>query len=164
MDPVLYITAAVILHVLLVIYAADVEQRRDVVQAAVARPRVPEERGAGMPRRRRNMAAVMAHRRPQAEERERDQDQYEEDTEEPQNVQPTVKVGAKKQRKLEEKQAKKAQREEEAEQRAKEEQERREEEDYQKLKAEFIIEDQGEEEQLTEDQVTNPTLSTSYLY
>lgn len=42
---------------------------------------------------------------------------------------------------------------EEDERRAKEEQERREEEEYQKLKASFVIEDQGEEEQLSEDQV-----------
>lgn len=196
MDPVLYITAAVILLVLILFAVkvrgrtqqADVEQRRDVAQAAAVRARVPEERGAGMPRRRRNMAAVMAHRRPQAEERELDQyePEDEDDAAEPQNVQPTAKIGAKKQRKLEEKQAKKAQREaemeereerrrmqelrdqerrqeeererqielkqEEAERRAKEEQEKREEEEYQKLKAEFVIEDQGEEEQLTEDQ------------
>lgn len=199
MDPVLYITAAVILLVLILFAVkvrgrteqADVEQRRDVVQAAVARPRVPEERGAGMPRRRRNMAAEMARRRPQVEERELDQYEPEDEEEaaELQNVQPTAKIGAKKQRKLEEKQAKKAQREaemeereerrrmqelrdqerrqeeererqmelkqEEAERRAKEEQERREEEEYQKLKAEFIIEEQGEEEQLTEDQSRN---------
>ncbi|KAJ0062364.1 hypothetical protein NL108_010966, partial [Boleophthalmus pectinirostris] len=166
----------------------DAEQRREVVQAAMARPRVPEERGAGMPRRRRGMASVMANRRAQAEERP-EPDQYEPEDEEeaePQNVQPTGKIGAKKQRKLEEKQAKKAQREaemeereerrkmqelrdqekrqeeererqmelkqEEAERRAKEEQERREEEEYQKLKAEFVIEDQGEAEQLTEDE------------
>lgn len=44
---------------------------------------------------------------------------------------------------------------EEDERRAKEEQERREEEEYQKLKASFVIEDQGEEEQLSEDQVSN---------
>ncbi|TNN23773.1 hypothetical protein EYF80_066105 [Liparis tanakae] len=42
---------------------------------------------------------------------------------------------------------------EEDERRAKEEQDRRDEEEYLKLKASFIIEDQGEEEQLTEDQV-----------
>lgn len=44
---------------------------------------------------------------------------------------------------------------EEEEHRAKEEQERREEEEYLRLKASFIIEDQGEEEHLTEDQVTS---------
>lgn len=46
---------------------------------------------------------------------------------------------------------------EEEERRAKEEQERREEEEYLRLKASFTIEDQGEEEQLTEDQVRSPT-------
>lgn len=49
---------------------------------------------------------------------------------------------------------------EEDERRAKEEQERREEEEYQKLKASFIIEDQGEEEQLSEDQVSPQSLTT----
>lgn len=44
---------------------------------------------------------------------------------------------------------------EEEERHAKEEQERREEEEYLRLRASFIIEDQGEEEQLTEDQVTS---------
>lgn len=44
---------------------------------------------------------------------------------------------------------------EEMELRAKEEQEKREEEEYLKLKASFVIEDQGEEEQLTEDQVSS---------
>ncbi|MEQ2204454.1 hypothetical protein XENOCAPTIV_013444 [Xenoophorus captivus] len=42
---------------------------------------------------------------------------------------------------------------EEEERRAKEDQERREEEEYLRLKASFIIEDQGEQEQLSEDQV-----------
>lgn len=50
---------------------------------------------------------------------------------------------------------------EEDERRAKEEQERREEEEYLRLKASFIVEDQGEEEQLTEDQVTQQL--SSYL-
>uniref|UniRef100_A0AAV2LDS1 DDRGK domain-containing protein 1 n=1 Tax=Knipowitschia caucasica TaxID=637954 RepID=A0AAV2LDS1_KNICA len=81
MDPVLYVTAALILLVLILFTVkvrsntqqADVEQRREVAQAAAPRPRVPEERGAGMPRRRRGMASVMANRRAQAaEEREPD--------------------------------------------------------------------------------------------
>lgn len=46
--------------------------------------------------------------------------------------------------------------------RAKEEQEKREEEEYLKLKASFTVEDQGEEEQLTEDQVTS-LLSSHHL-
>ncbi|KAF7655140.1 hypothetical protein LDENG_00060080, partial [Lucifuga dentata] len=174
---------------------ADEEQRRDVIRAAGAPPRPAEERGAGMPRRRRNLAAVMANRRPA---RERDavdneenvqEEAAEEEEEEQPSFQPTGKIGAKKQRKLEEKQAKKAQREaeleereerrrmqelreqekreeeekerlqeekqEEAERRAKEEQEKREEEEYSKLKAAFVVEDQGEEEQLTEDESRN---------
>lgn len=44
--------------------------------------------------------------------------------------------------------------------RAKEEQERQEEEEYLRLKASFVVEEQGEEDQLTEDQVT-PSLPTS---
>lgn len=48
--------------------------------------------------------------------------------------------------------------------RAKEEQEKREEEEYLKLKASFIIEDQGEEEQLTQDQVASCSSSTSCFW
>lgn len=118
-----------------------------------------------------------------------EEEPVEEDEVEQQSFQPTAKVGAKKQRKLEEKQAKKAQREaemeereerrrmqelreqerqqaeekerlqeqkqEEQERRAKEEQEKREEEEYLRLKASFIVEEQGEEEQLSEDQSRN---------
>lgn len=42
---------------------------------------------------------------------------------------------------------------EEDRRRAKEEQERQEEEEYLRLKASFVVEEQGEEDQLTEDQV-----------
>ncbi|KAM4710916.1 DDRGK domain-containing protein 1 [Anableps anableps] len=192
MDIVVYILAAAVLIVLIVFALkvqrktrdADQEQRRDVVRAAGAPARAPEERGAGMPRRRRNLAAVMANRRPQRTDEE--EELVEDEEAELQNTQPTAKIGAKKQKKLEEKQAKKAQREaemeereerrrmqelreqekrqeeererkleqkqEEEERRAKEEQERREEEEYLRLKASFIIEDQGEQEQLSEDQ------------
>lgn len=45
--------------------------------------------------------------------------------------------------------------------RAKEEQERKEEEEYQKLKASFIVEEQGEAEELTEQEVT---ICNSALY
>ncbi|KAM9835869.1 DDRGK domain-containing protein 1 [Aulostomus maculatus] len=203
MDVALYLIAAAILVVLLLFAVkvrrktqeADVEHRQDVVRAAGPPQRVPEERGAGMPRRRRNLAAMMANRRPQREpvdqgeeHEEEGEEQREEETEQ-KSFQPTAKVGAKKQKKLEEKQAKKAQREaemeereerkrmqelrekerrqeeekerlleqkqEEDERRAKEEQERREEEEYMRLKASFVVEDQGEEEQLTEDQSRN---------
>lgn len=195
----MYVTAAVLLLVFILFAVkvrgrtqqADEEHRRHVVQAAAGPQRAAaaaEDRGTGMPRRRRNLASVMAHRRPQREQPEQDEPEDEEDTE-TQSFQPTAKIGAKKQKKLEEKQAKKAQREaeleereerkrmqelreqerqqedererkqelkqEEDERRAKEAQERRDEEEYQKLKASFIIEDQGEEEQLTEDQSRN---------
>lgn len=45
-------------------------------------------------------------------------------------------------------------RQEEDLRRAKEEQERKEEEEYQKLKASFVVEEQGEAEELTEQEVT----------
>ncbi|XP_053272909.1 DDRGK domain-containing protein 1 [Pleuronectes platessa] len=203
MDVVLYLIAAVILIVLIAFVLKvrrktqeeDEEQRRDVVRPAGRPQLVAEERGAGMPRRRRNLATVMANRRPQREAVEQEEEEMEgeepdqEQEQEQQNFGLSGKVGAKKQRKLEEKQAKKAQREaeveereerkkmqelreqerrhddererrleqkqEEEEQRAKEEQDRREEEEYLKLKASFTVEDQGEEEQLTEDQSRN---------
>lgn len=198
MDVALYLIAAALL-VVLILFAlklrkktqqADAEQQRDVIRAAGPPQRAAEERGAGMPRRRRNLAAVMANRRPQRDAVVQEEEHEEEEEEvEQQTFQPTAKVGAKKQRKLEEKQAKKAQREmemeeraerkrmqelreqerrqeeererlleqkqEEDERRAKEEQERRDEEEYLKLKASFVVEDQGEEEQLTEDQSRN---------
>ncbi|XP_038571995.1 DDRGK domain-containing protein 1-like [Micropterus salmoides] len=201
MDIALYLVAAAML-IVLILFAlkvrkktqeADEGQRRDVIRAVGAPQRAAEERGAGMPRRRRNFAAVMANRRPQRDavehEEERVEEEEEEEQQQQQNLPPTAKVGAKKQKKLEEKQAKKAQREvemeereerkrmqelreqerrqaeererlqeqrqEEEEHRAKEEQERREEEEYLRLKASFIIEDQGEEEHLTEDQSRN---------
>ncbi|XP_033471617.2 DDRGK domain-containing protein 1 [Epinephelus lanceolatus] len=197
MDIALYLIAAAILIVLIVFalkvrgrtQEADEEQRRDVIRAAGPPQRAAEERGAGMPRRRRNLASVMANRRPQRDAVEQEEERVEEEDVEQQSFQTHAKVGAKKQKKLEEKQAKKAQREaemeereerkrmqelreqerrqedererqleqkqEEDERRAKEEQERREEEEYLRLKASFTVEDQGEEEQLTEDQSRN---------
>lgn len=197
MDPVLYVIAAAVLLVLIVFAVklrgrareADAEQQRDVVRAAGPPQRAAEERGAGMPRRRRNLASVMAHRQPQREAVEPEEGREEEEEDGEQSFAMPAKVGAKKQKKLEEKQAKKAQREaemeereerkrmqelreqerrqveererlleqkqEDDERRAKEEQERREEEEYLRLKASFVIEDQGEEEQLTEDQSRN---------
>ncbi|XP_040037579.1 DDRGK domain-containing protein 1 [Gasterosteus aculeatus] len=197
MDVVLYLIAAVVLIVLIGFalkvrrhtQQADEDQQRDVIRAVGLPQRAAEDRGAGMPRRRRNLASVMANRRPQREAVEHEEERLEEEAEEEAEMQPTAKVGAKKQKKQEEKQAKKAQREaeleereerkrmqelreqerrheeererqleqkqEEEELRAKEEQERREEEEYLRLKASFIVEDQGVEEQLTEDQSRN---------
>ncbi|KFR10805.1 DDRGK domain-containing protein 1, partial [Opisthocomus hoazin] len=177
--------------------AADEEHQQNVAAAAVARPQPqPEERGDGMPRRRRNMGnRMMAQRRAQQAEDwvEGDLkfvvDSYvaeEDDAEEVPEFQVSGKIGAKKQRKLEEKQARKAQREaeeaereerkklesireeerrkeeerirleeerqEEEQRKAKEEEEKREYEEYLKLKESFVVEEEGVEESMTEEE------------
>uniref|UniRef100_H2ZUF5 DDRGK domain-containing protein 1 n=1 Tax=Latimeria chalumnae TaxID=7897 RepID=H2ZUF5_LATCH len=136
MDPVVYLLVAVILAVLILFVSkvrgraeqADREHQQNVA-AAVARPRAQtEERGEGMPRRRRNMGSrLMAQRR--AQQTEQEMAEVLEEEEEAPEIQ-TGKIGAKKQRKLEEKQARKAQREAEEterEERRKMEQKREEE-------------------------------------
>lgn len=197
MDVVLYIAAAAILLVLIVFAVkirgrtqdADVEDHQNVTARVSARPQAAPERAAGMPRRRRGLhSRVNAQRAQRASDNEDSPVEADEDEEgrnaSEERPQAAGKVGAKKQRKLEEKQARKAQREAEQEereerkrlqelrdqerqkeeekerqqeqkqeeelQRVKEEQERREEEEYQRLKESFIIEDQGEAEELTE--------------
>ncbi|NXE28285.1 DDRGK protein, partial [Ardeotis kori] len=180
--------------------AADEEHQQNVVAAAVARPRpYAEERGDGMPRRRRNMGSrLMAQRRAQqAEDWVEGNVQFilqtlkwtltdEDDAEEVPEFQVSGKIGAKKQRKLEEKQARKAQREaeeaereerkkleskreeerrkeeerirleeerqEEEKRKAKEEEEKREYEEYLKLKESFVVEEEGVEESMTEEE------------
>ncbi|NXB71738.1 DDRGK protein, partial [Donacobius atricapilla] len=185
--------------------AAEEERQQNVAAAAAAagaRPRpCGEERAEAMPRRRRNMGnRLMAQRRAQqAEEglegnagfssscRQGDKPpQREEDAEEVPEFQVSGKIGAKKQRKLEEKQARKAQREaeeaereerrkleskreeerrkeeerirleeerqEEEKRKAKEEEEKREYEEYLKLKESFVVEEEGVEEAMTEEQ------------
>ncbi|XP_074948328.1 DDRGK domain-containing protein 1 isoform X1 [Phalacrocorax aristotelis] len=195
MDAALLAAAAVILAVLLFFAtrlrsqarAADEEHQQNVVvaAAAVARPRPhAEERGDGMPRRRRNMGnRLMAQRRAQQAE---DWVEEEDDAEEVPEFQVSGKIGAKKQRKLEEKQARKAQREaeeaereerkkleskreeerrkeeerirleeerqEEEKRKAKEEEEKREYEEYLKLKESFVVEEEGVEESMTEEE------------
>ncbi|XP_056603109.1 DDRGK domain-containing protein 1-like isoform X2 [Triplophysa dalaica] len=204
MDVVIYILSASIL-LILILFAVklrarvetDREHAQNVVARAVARPQAAvEERAAGMPRRRRNLhSRVTAQQRiqqntPDDEVDPVEADEIEEDRH-PSDERPQAagKVGAKKQRKLEEKQARKAQREAEMEEReerkkmqelrdqerqkedenerlqeqkqdeelrqAKEEQERREEEEYQRLKEAFVIEEQGESEELTEQESRN---------
>ncbi|XP_037389032.1 DDRGK domain-containing protein 1 isoform X2 [Pygocentrus nattereri] len=199
MDIALYLIAAAIL-IVLIVFAVKVrgraeeagrEDRQNVVARAAAAPRVAEERGAGMPRRRRGLDRMMAQRRAQRDATENenvaleeDEDEEDEQLQAEERPQAAGKVGAKKLRKLEEKQAKRAQREAEREereerkriqelkeqerrkeeekerlleqkqeeelQRAKEEQERKEEEEYQRLKESFIVEEQGEADELTE--------------
>ncbi|XP_073199064.1 DDRGK domain-containing protein 1 isoform X2 [Lepidochelys kempii] len=192
MDPVLYLLAAALLAALLVfaarlrgqVQAADEEHQRNVA-AAVARPRPhTDERGEGMPRRRRNMGSrMLAQRRAQQAE---DGMEEEDDGDEAAEFQLSGKIGAKKQRKLEEKQARKAQREaeeaereerkkleskreeerrkeeerirleeerqEEEQKKAKEEEEQREHEEYLKLKESFVVEEEGVEEAMTEEE------------
>ncbi|NWV55173.1 DDRGK protein, partial [Daphoenositta chrysoptera] len=177
--------------------AADEEHQQNVAAAAGARPRPHgEERAEGVPRRRRNMGnRLMAQRRAQqAEEWLEGNTAFsssckhgkEEDAEEVPEFQVSGKIGAKKQRKLEEKQARKAQREaeeaereerrkleskreeerrkeeerirleeerqEEEKRKAKEEEEKREYEEYLKLKESFVVEEEGVEESMTEEQ------------
>ncbi|NWH46895.1 DDRGK protein, partial [Fregata magnificens] len=168
--------------------AADEEHQQNVAAAAVARPRPhAEERGDGMPRRRRNMGnRMMAQRRAQQAEDWVEGTFYrqfkichlcnvaeEDDAEEVPEFQVSGKIGAKKQRKLEEKQARKAQREskreeerrkeeerirleeerqEEEKRKAKEEEEKREYEEYLKLKESFVVEEEGVEESMTEEE------------
>ncbi|KAK9975425.1 hypothetical protein ABG768_023467 [Culter alburnus] len=203
MDVVLYIVAATILLVLIVFAvkvrgrteeAADHEDRQNVAARVAARPLAAEERPAGMPRRRRNLhSRVSAQRAQRASDNEDSPVEADEDQEDRQpseeRPQAAGKVGAKKQKKLEEKQARKAQREAELEEReerkkmqelrdqerqkeeekerlqeqkqeeelrrAKEEQERREEEEYQRLKESFVIEDQGEADEVDEQESRN---------
>ncbi|XP_026578710.1 DDRGK domain-containing protein 1 isoform X2 [Pseudonaja textilis] len=191
MDPVLYVVAAVLLAALLVFVsrvrgqarAGDEEHRQNVAAAvaAAARPQpLAGERGEGMPRHRRNR--LVALRRSQQAEEAAEED----NGAEPAEFQVSGKIGAKKQRKLEEKQARKAQREaEEAEReerkkveqkrdeerrleeerlrqeeerkeeelkKAKEEEERQEYEEYLKLKEGFVVEEEGMDEAMTEEQ------------
>uniref|UniRef100_A0A8C0GWT8 DDRGK domain-containing protein 1 n=1 Tax=Chelonoidis abingdonii TaxID=106734 RepID=A0A8C0GWT8_CHEAB len=148
MDPVLYVLAAALLAALIIfasrfrgqVQAADEEHQRNVA-AVVARPRPhADERGEGMPRRRRNMGSrMLAQRRAQQAE----DGMEEEDGDEAAEFQLSGKIGAKKQKKLEEKQARKAQREaEEAEREerkkleSKREEERRKEEERIRLEEE----------------------------
>ncbi|NWU72920.1 DDRGK protein, partial [Pterocles burchelli] len=179
--------------------AADEEHQQHVAAAAVGRPQPhAEERGDGMPRRRRNMGnRLIAQRRAQQVEDWVEGNIWfnnykfvifaeEDDAEEVPEFQVSGKIGAKKQRKLEEKQARKAQREaeeaereerkkleskreeerrkeeerirleeerqEEERRKAKEEEEKREYEEYLKLKESFVVEEEGVEESMTEEE------------
>ncbi|XP_055651642.1 DDRGK domain-containing protein 1 [Falco peregrinus] len=194
MDAALLAVAAVLLAVLLFFAtrlrgqarAADEEHQQNVAAAAaVARPWPhTEERRDGMPRRRRNMGnRMMAQSRAQQAEDWLEEEDYAEEVPE---FQVSGKIGAKKQRKLEEKQARKAQREaeeaereerkkleskreeerrkeeerirleeerqEEEKRKAKEEEEKREYEEYLKLRESFVVEEEGVEESMTEEE------------
>lgn len=168
MDITLYLIAAAILIVLIVFAVkvrgktqeADQEQVQDVAARLAARaPQVAEDRGAGMPRRRRNLnSRVLAQRRAQRDisdnedypmEGEGIQQEQEDEFEGPQDFQGAGKVGAKKQRKLEEKQAKQAQRAAELEEREERRklQELRDEEKRKENEREREMEERQEEEE-----------------
>ncbi|XP_028600022.2 DDRGK domain-containing protein 1 [Podarcis muralis] len=194
MDPVLYVLAAALLAALLVFVsrvrgqarAGDEEHQQNVAAVVAAGRPQPHtsERGEGMPRRRRNLGnRVLVQRRSQQAE---DAAEEENDGAEAAESPFSGKVGAKKQRKLEEKQARKAQREaedaereerkkleqkreeerrkederlrleeekqEEEKKKAKEEEEKREYEEYLKLKESFVVEEEGEDEGMTEEE------------
>uniref|UniRef100_W5LZ62 DDRGK domain-containing protein 1 n=2 Tax=Lepisosteus oculatus TaxID=7918 RepID=W5LZ62_LEPOC len=134
---------------------ADRDHRQDV--QARARPPVAEDRPAGMPRRRRNLnARVTAQRRAQRDAPDlEDSNGEEQDLEEHPQLLGAEKVGAKKQRKLEEKQARRAQREAELEDREERkrtqqlrEEERRREEERERLEEQR----KAEEEQRTREE------------
>ncbi|XP_061439499.1 DDRGK domain-containing protein 1 isoform X2 [Rhineura floridana] len=163
----------------------DEEHQQNVVAAAAGRPQPhTSERGEGMPRRRRTMGSrMLAQRRSQQAEEVMEEENDDAEGAEPQF---SGKVGAKKQRKLEEKQARKAQREaeeaereerkkleqkreeerrkeeerlrleeekqEEEKKKAKEEEEEREHEEYLKLKESFVVEEEGLDEAMTEEE------------
>ncbi|NWU94802.1 DDRGK protein, partial [Upupa epops] len=147
--------------------AADNEHEQNVAAAAAVRPRPHlENRGDGMPRHRRNMGnRMMAQRRAQQAE-----DRVEgnvcihssckqcfeiyclcnvaEDGEEVPEFQVSGKIGAKKQRKLEEKQARKAQREaEEAEREERRKLESKKEEERRKEEERIQLEEERQEEE-----------------
>ncbi|XP_072432692.1 DDRGK domain-containing protein 1-like isoform X2 [Chiloscyllium punctatum] len=155
MDPVLYVLAATIILILIVFASGirrqvqkDQNQQRNVV-AAVGRPRpVNEDRPAGAPRVRRNLRNRLLARRlleaeqdAQVEEVGAEQDGTE--------FQTHGKIGAKKQRKLEEKEQRKAQREaEEAEREERRKLQMKRDEDRKKDEERLRLEEQQKEEEL----------------
>ncbi|XP_048453614.1 DDRGK domain-containing protein 1 isoform X1 [Rhincodon typus] len=156
MDPVLYVLAATIILILIVfasrirrhVQKADQNQQRNVL-AAAGRPRpVNEDRPAGAPRVRRNLRNRLLARRlleaeqdAQVEEIEAEQDGTE--------FQTRGKIGAKKQRKLEEKEQRKAQREaEEAEREERRKLQMKRDEDRKKDEERVRLEEQRKEEEL----------------
>ncbi|XP_048392956.1 DDRGK domain-containing protein 1-like isoform X2 [Stegostoma tigrinum] len=155
MDPVLYVLAATVILILIVFVSRikrhvqkDQNQQRNVL-AAAGRPRpVNEDRPPGPPRVRRNLRNRLLARRlleaeqdAQVEEIEAEQDGTE--------FQTRGKIGAKKQRKLEEKEQRKAQREaEEAEREERRKLQMKRDEDRKKDEERLRLEEQRKEEEL----------------
>ncbi|XP_017316242.1 DDRGK domain-containing protein 1 isoform X2 [Ictalurus punctatus] len=187
MDVVVYLVAAAILIVLIIFAVrirgstteADREDRQNVIARVAAPPRVAEDRGAGMPRRRRGLDRMMAQRRAQRDapeienlDVEVDEDEEVESPQAEERPQATGKVGAKKQRKLEEKQARRAQREVEMEEREERkrmqelrEQERKKEEEKERLQEQKEEEEQrrAKEEQERKEEEEYQKLKASFV-
>ncbi|XP_035984021.1 DDRGK domain-containing protein 1-like isoform X2 [Fundulus heteroclitus] len=100
-------------------------------------------------------AKIGAKKQKKLEEKQAKKAQREAEMEEREERRKMQELREQEKRQEEERERKLEQKQEEDEKRAKEEQERREEEEYLKLKASFIVEDQGEQEQLSEDQSRN---------
>ncbi|XP_067885165.1 DDRGK domain-containing protein 1 [Heterodontus francisci] len=156
MDPVLYILAAAIIVILILfvsrirrqVQKADRNQQRNVA-AAVGRPQpFNEDRPAGAPRIRRNLRnrflarrILEAEQEAQVEEVEAEKDSAE--------FQSQGKIGAKKQRKLEEKEQRKAQREvEEADREERRKLQLKRDEDRKRDEERLRLEEQRKEEEL----------------
>ncbi|XP_041041477.1 DDRGK domain-containing protein 1-like isoform X2 [Carcharodon carcharias] len=155
MDPVLYVLAAAIIAILIFfasklrrqVQKADRNQQRNV-EAAAGRPRpVNEDRPAGAPRIRRNLRnRLLARRLLEADQDAQVEVEAEKDGAE---FQTQGKIGAKKQRKLEEKEQRKAQREaEEAEREERRKLQLKRDEDRKKDEERLRLEEQRKEEEL----------------
>ncbi|PKU48481.1 ddrgk domain-containing protein 1 [Limosa lapponica baueri] len=182
MDAALLAAAAVLLAVLLFFAtrlrgqarAADEEHQQNVA-AAAAVPRLQphaEERGDGMPRRRRNMGnRMMAQRRAQQAEDWVEDDlkfviytmlqrkmmlrrkaQREAEEAEREERKKLESKREEERRKEEERIRLEEERQEEEKRKAKEEEEKREYEEYLKLKESFVVEEEGVEESMTEEE------------
>ncbi|XP_055504036.1 DDRGK domain-containing protein 1 isoform X1 [Leucoraja erinacea] len=155
MDPVLYVLAAVIITVLIFFVSqfrrqvkkADRNQQQNVA-AAVGRPRpLNEDRAAGAPRIRRNLRYRVMARRLQEAEQEAEVDEGDAEKVDSE-LHAQGKIGAKKQRKLDEKEQRKAQREtEEADRDERRKLQHQRDEDRKKDEERLRLEEQRKEEE-----------------
>lgn len=100
-------------------------------------------------------AKIGAKKQKKLEEKQAKKAQREAEMEEREERKRMQELREQERRQEEEKERRLEQKQEEEERRAKEEQDKREEEEYLRLRASFVVEDQGEQEQLSEDQSRN---------
>ncbi|XP_028321371.1 DDRGK domain-containing protein 1 isoform X2 [Gouania willdenowi] len=134
---------------------ANRRQQRDVVEQEEEQQEEEEAEDEEEQQNIQPMAKVGAKKQKKLEEKQAKKAQREAEMEEREERKRMQELREQERQQMEEKERQLEQKQEEDEKRAKEEQERREEEEYLKLKASFVIEDQGEEEQLSEDQSRN---------